>query len=300
MTTAYLAAEGFQDQLAAGLKDVTGVYGRLIVSNAPPKRAAWAQNIWYDVETVPIKSVGDAVKQLKARQRSWWPYSHELHRRTMLIQEQLPHVSDAPIKFPGTPPKHPLGSYLLTDERTMLVAQKCSSQYPNGAPQFEEFKIGPPSRAYLKMFEALTVAGKMPGPGDRCLELGAAPGGWTWVLVGLGANVIAYDRAELAPELMQNPLVTFKQGDAFQAPDKVFAESGQIGWLVSDIICYPEKLYDHVTAWLASGLCKNFICTLKFQGDAHYGVIPKFESIPGSRVLHLHANKHELTWINLA
>ena len=57
MTTAYLAAEGFQDQLAAGIKNVTGVYGRLIVSDAPPKRAAWAQNIWYDVETVAIKSV---------------------------------------------------------------------------------------------------------------------------------------------------------------------------------------------------------------------------------------------------
>jgi 23S rRNA (cytidine2498-2'-O)-methyltransferase len=300
MTTGYLAAEGFQDQLVAGLSGVTSVHGSLVLAQGPAQLAPWAQNIWHDVEALTIKSVGDAAKQLKARQRSWWPYSHTLHRRTALIQEQLPYVSAKPIKFPSATPTAPLGSYMLTDETTMLAAARCDSPFPNGAPEFVEVKIGPPSRAYLKMFEALTVAGRLPQAGERCLELGAAPGGWTWVLAELGAAVIAYDRAELAPALMRHPLVTFRQGDAFQAPAKVHEEFGAIDWLVSDIICYPDKLLKHVKAWLASGFCRNFICTVKFQGDEHYGVIPEFQNIPGSRLVHLAANKHELTWIKLS
>ena len=39
------------------------------------------------------------------------------------------------------------------------------------------------------------------------------------------------------------------------------------------------------------------MCTLKFQGDSHYGAIRRFEAVPGSRLVHLYENKHELTWM---
>jgi 23S rRNA (cytidine2498-2'-O)-methyltransferase len=52
-----------------------------------------------------------------------------------------------------------------------------------------------------------------------------------------------------------------------------------------------------VKAWLDSGSCRSFVCTLKFQGSSHYEVIREFASVPGSRLLHLSHNKHELTWM---
>ena len=55
-----------------------------------------------------------------------------------------------------------------------------------------------------------------------------------------------------------------------------------------------------------SDLACNDICTLD---DAELGILPtttdfdaqaRFAAIPGSRLLHLHHNKHELTWLRLA
>lgn len=295
--TAYLAPAGLVEPLTAELRNVTAVHDRLILAKGGPQPTVWAENVWLDPVRIPIASIGDAAKRLKALQRNWWPYSYQLHRRIQLIQEQLPHVAAKPLEFPDTRVKAPLGSYTLLDQDTLLASPNCTSLFPNGEPRFRQFKEGPPSRAYLKLFEALTRIGTHPAAGETCVELGASPGGWTWVLARLGAQVIAYDRADLDPSLMRLPNVKAVKGDAFAAtPDKV----GAIDWLFSDIICYPERMLEHARLWLDSGLCKNFVCTVKFQGTAHYGVIPEFLKIPGSQLFHLFHNKHELTWVRLA
>ena len=110
-----------------------------------------------------------------------------------------------------------------------------------------------------------------------------------------GARVYAVDRAELAPELMQNPLVTFQAHDAFTLKPK---DIGYCDWVFSDVICYPERLLKWVKEWLESGLVRNMICTIKMQGEPEWDVIRQFAEIPGSRIVHLNYNKHELTWIH--
>jgi 23S rRNA (cytidine2498-2'-O)-methyltransferase len=202
-------------------------------------------------------------------------------------------VGAKPLAFPDAAPAAPLGSFTLLDSGTMLASPACSSPFPNGEPAFVEDKDGPPSRAYLKLYEAFTLFGRRPGPGDTCLDLGASPGGWTWVLARLGATVTAYDRADLAPHVASLPNVTVVKGDAFSArPDRV----GPVDWLFSDVICYPEKLLEHVRSWLAAGACRNLLVTLKFQGTEHYGAIQGFREVPGGKLVHLGCNKHELTW----
>jgi 23S rRNA (cytidine2498-2'-O)-methyltransferase len=129
------------------------------------------------------------------------------------------------------------------------------------------------------------------------LDVGASPGGWTWVLSQLGAEVLSVDRSELDPRLMRHPRVSFVRGNAFSILPG--GTHGRFDWIVGDIACYPEKLLDWIQRWLAEDSGENFICTLKFQGDSHYGVIKQFAQIPGSRLLHLYNNKHELTWIRL-
>jgi 23S rRNA (cytidine2498-2'-O)-methyltransferase len=174
--TAYLAAEGFAAELMHELGEIEFAHDRLLVAAGPPRPAAWAPNIWLDPVEIAIASIGDAARKLRAIQRNWAVYAPRLHRRATLIQAQLPVVSAKPLAF-GTPaPAAPLGSWTLLDPNTVLAAPHCTSPFPNGEMRFVEDRTGPPSRAYLKLWEALTVIGGRPAPGETCLDLGSSPG----------------------------------------------------------------------------------------------------------------------------
>jgi len=295
--TVYLAAEGCERDLRHELGgDSTTVFERLLAAPGPPRPAAWAANIWMEPRPLKIASIGDAVKQLKAVQRNWalLPVAH--HRRATLIEEQLPKVSAKPLVFGEPAPTAPLGSWTLLAPDLVLASPRCSSPFRHGEAAFVEDKTGPPNRAYLKLWEVFTLLGVAPARGQTCLDLGASPGGWTWVLQGLGANVIAVDKAPLEPAIAALPGVTIRQQSAFALePDDV----GPIDWLLSDVICYPERLLRLVRRWLDAGFSGRCVCTIKFQAETDFNAIAAFAALPGSRLMHLSNNKHELTWVRL-
>jgi 23S rRNA (cytidine2498-2'-O)-methyltransferase len=298
MITAYLAADGFSDQLGEELRrsgaTETARHGRLIVCDGPPLAAAWAANVWHDCVELPIPSIGSAAQALRAIQRNWAMYAPLHHRRAALIAERLPHVSAKPVIFPAAAPTAPLGSWTLLAPDRLLAAARCSAPFANGEVGFVEDRTGPPNRAYLKLWEALVLLGRWPRPGERCLDLGASPGGWTWALAQLGATVLAVDKAPLAPRVATMPGVDWRGESAFAlAPESV----GPVDWLFSDIVCYPARLLRLVERWRDSGLVKTFVCTIKFQGATDHDTASDFANLPGARVLHLHHNKHELTFL---
>src|SRR5215470_320890 len=85
--TGYLAPDGFDAELVTELgDDVRAIYGRLILA-ARDRPAAWAANLWRDPVRIPIASIGDAAKALRAIQRNWALYSCAQHRRAALIAE---------------------------------------------------------------------------------------------------------------------------------------------------------------------------------------------------------------------
>ena len=297
--TGYVAPRDFRAEFEheLGPDNIVRSYGDLYLAAGPPRPVAWCANVWHDPVQISIASIGDGAKALRAIQRNWALYPFALHRRAALIQEALPHVSAKPLTFPSPTPSAPLGSWTLIEPNTILAAARCSSPFPNGEVSFVENKSVPPNRAYLKLWEALTRAGRYPAPGQRCLDLGSSPGGWTWVLQSLGARVISVDKAPLAPGIAALPNVDFMRTSAFAlAP----ADIGPVDWLCSDIVCYPARLLALVERWLESGMARNFVCTLKFQGATDHATARRFAAIPGSRLLHLHHNKHELTWLKLA
>ncbi|MGO8916663.1 MAG: SAM-dependent methyltransferase [Stellaceae bacterium] len=296
--TGYLAPEGFVEDLLAELgPGVSAVHGRLVLAAGPPRPAAWVANLWHAPQRLEIASIADGARQLRAIQRNWALYSQAHHRRAALIAERLPKVSAKPLAFGAPAPAAPLGSWTLLDAGTLLASARCSSPFPNGEVRFVEDRTAPPSRAYLKLWEALTLLGEKPGPGEVCLDLGSSPGGWSWVLQRLGARVISVDKAPLDPRIAALPGIEFRQESAFALePEKI----GGIDWLFSDVVCYPGRLLALVERWLAAGTCRRFVCTLKFQGPTDHETARRFAAIPGSRLLHLHHNKHELTWIRLS
>ncbi|MDR1100112.1 MAG: hypothetical protein LBL28_06480 [Treponema sp.] len=285
-------AEGRKEAPAGAWKDQ---WGALYYTEHTAGDIFWRQNLWLEPLLIEFDSISEAASALRAIQRNWRPEFFTQFRRGALIAAKLPPISEKPRPFPWLLPGAPLGAFTLLDSRRMIASPKCTSPFPGGRIKFAEDREGPPSRAYLKLQEALVLREKWPGPGERCLDAGASPGGWTWVLARLGATVTAVDRAPLEPKILAMRGVNFLKHDAFTLRPE---DLGPQDWVFSDVICYPPRLYEWVNKWLASGLCENFICTIKMQGpDPDLETTRLFAAIPGSTVVHLWHNKHELTWI---
>lgn len=297
-TVAYLAADGFVDPIVTALGDrVVAVRDRLVLATEPCDEAGWwAANTWCELQSRRIESIGDGAKWLRSMQRNWALHATGYFRRATLLQDKLPPLRPKPRPFPYEVPASPMGGWTLWESDLLLASAECSSPFGNGEIEFEDHKVGPPSRAYRKLWEALVLAGKHPQQGERCIDLGASPGGWTWVLQGLGASVLAIDKAPLDSAISALPGVEVRNESAFGLDP---AAVGPVDWLFSDVICYPKRLLDLVTRWRDAGMAKHFICTIKFQGSEEHAMARDFAAIPGSRVLHLHHNKHELTWLNV-
>ena len=299
--TVYIAPEGYEGQLATEMQrrgvPVLWQRGRLFASDYEPVLFGWAQNVWHSPEFISIGSIGDATAKLRAVQRNWACVPHDFFRRAQLIQDKLPVIGRKPFVFGSALPDLPMGGWTLWDENTVLASNVTASPFPNGEITFAENTIDPPSRAYLKLWDVFTVMGRRPAQGDVCLDLGSAPGGWTWVLATLGARVFSLDKAELDPRVSALPNVNHcAKSSAFGLEPHL---AGKIDWLFCDVACYPARLWSMVERWLEKGECRNFICTVKFQGETDHDTAEKFASVPGSRLVHLSHNKHELTWILL-
>lgn len=291
----YLTSEQFIPELKAELKNIRATYGGLVLADGPVQSSVWAQNIWLNPEIISFESVSQAGKALKERGKLWALYSLDQHRRGQLIQDQLLKVKPRVMEFLGPLPDMPLGAWTLIDKNTLIASSETNSLFPLGEVKFHEDKKNPPSRAYLKLWELFTVYGIKPQAGERLVDFGSCPGGWTWVLQQVGCHVVSIDRAPLEPHIAALPRVEFRKTNAFNVKPE---DIGAIDWFFSDIICYPEKLLELVQTWQSSGLCRNFVCTIKFQGQTDFETLRKFQEMPNSHVQHLYHNKHEVTvWI---
>lgn len=183
-------------------------------------------------------------------------------------------------------------SYIKKEELSLF--HSLISPFVGGFNNVEEDKKAP-SRAFKKIVEAQEVMGKSIGEGEVVVDLGACPGGWTYIARKNGAKVIALDRSPLDMELMEDESVTFFKQDAFK-----YEVSEVADWVVSDIICIPERILELIDYWVIGKNCKNFIFTIKFQGQKDYGILKKFKNVAKQTeykviLKQLNANKNEVT-----
>ncbi len=167
--------------------------------------------------------------------------------------------------------------------------------WPAGAPPVEDDRA-PPSRAYRKLEEAFQWMGTAPRAGETCVDLGAAPGSWTLMATRRGARVTAVDRAALAPTVARAPGVTSVAGNAF-----TYEPPRPVDWLLSDIVCEPDRAIALVDEWLSAKRCRNLVVTIKFKGRDQYAALAALEPILArtapafARIKHLAHNKNEVT-----
>jgi 23S rRNA (cytidine2498-2'-O)-methyltransferase len=290
-------SEGFKNELIQELTflGLTRLYTTDLTVGVQEDRLepAWAQSVWRNVQAVEIESIGDAQRKLKAISKTWRYHGDRFNRRGTLIADGVNIARPSrPFRFPSRGERDLPPVFTLLEPGLLLYSREIHRPTYDGKVLFHEDKFVPPSRAYLKLWEALTTLGDWPRGTDRVVDLGSSPGSWTWALAELGANVLSIDRSGLSEELQKYKNIEFTQGDAFSF------EPRAMDWVFSDVICYPEKLYEYIRGWLKSGYCQKFVCSVKFAGSPDYRIIDQFRQLPQSRILHLSHNKNEVTWIS--
>jgi 23S rRNA (cytidine2498-2'-O)-methyltransferase len=138
-----------------------------------------------------------------------------------------------------------------------VPAQEALSLSPGGRQRMRR-PTDSPSRAAMKLEEALVNLPYEPGRGEVCVDLGAAPGGWTQRLVARGARVIAVDPAKLMPELTQQPRVEHVQESAF-----AYTPEEPVDWLCCDMAWRPLEVAQLLAKWGRRGWATHLVANIK-------------------------------------
>lgn len=290
----YIVKPAFLTELCDELNGPVQVMGDMVISPCKRLDVCFAQDIWLEPQEITFQSISEAVKILRQAGKYW--RLHPVHevRRSRLIEEQLRKCPPLLRDFPILNDIPPIGSFSLLDKNTLIFSTKRLKKWPEGECFFIEDKRNPPNRAYLKLWEALSFLEKTPKPGDSVLDLGASPGGWTYVMQSLGAKVTAVDKAELDPTIAALTGVNYIKQSAFAIDPATLNNS--YDWVLSDVACYPDRAYTLIKKWIDSGKAKQLIVTIKLQGKINLDILKPFQIIPNSRLMNLFYNKHEVTF----
>jgi 23S rRNA (cytidine2498-2'-O)-methyltransferase len=139
----------------------------------------------------------------------------------------------------------------------VLPSDQALSIWPGGRARMR-VAADRPSRAARKLEEAFAWLGTGPGPGELCVDLGAAPGGWSWLLLNRRARVIAVDPAKMDPQLATQRRLRHIQGSAFEwQPDET------VDWLFCDMAWRPLEVAQMLGRWARRRQTRMLVANFK-------------------------------------
>jgi len=147
------------------------------------------------------------------------------------------------------------------------------AMWPMGIPRLK-FPREAPSRSTLKLEEAWhhfiprEQWDQRLAPGMTAVDLGAAPGGWTWQLVNREIRVTAVDNGPMAESLMYSGFVVHQRADGF-----TFRPRHPVHWMVCDIVEKPARTAALIETWLGEGLCREAVVNLKLPMKQRYAEV---------------------------
>jgi 23S rRNA (cytidine2498-2'-O)-methyltransferase len=153
-----------------------------------------------------------------------------------------------------------------------------------------------PSRAAMKLDEALDWYGLAPGKGELCVDLGSAPGGWTRRLLDRGARVWSVDTGQLAPDLRQHPRVQHLTSSAFD-----FEPQHPADWLFCDLAWRPLEVAQLLAKWARRRWATQLVANLKLPMKDKLPVVRAARALleaggwEGVRVKQLYHDRDEVT-----
>lgn len=197
---------------------------------------------------------------------------------------------------------------LFTDAQTAWL---CASQpqkaalWPMGIPRLRMPREAG-SRSTLKLAEAiftlLTEDERVNGlrAGLRAVDLGAAPGGWTWQLAHRGLHVTAIDNGAMAPSVMATNMVDHIRADGF-----TWRPHRNVEWMICDMVDQPSRIASLVADWIGTGRCRRSIFNLKLPMKKRLEAITQCRSLIHKRlasvgpydlrIKHLYHDREEVT-----
>ena len=119
------------------------------------------------------------------------------------------------------------------------------------------------SRAYLKLQEGLRWSQLPLKPGERCAEIGAAPGGASQALLERGMQVMGIDPAEIDPRVLEHPNFVHIRKRGSEVRRREFRKTR---WLLADLNVAPQYTLDAVEAIALHDevQLRGLLLTLKF------------------------------------
>jgi 23S rRNA (cytidine2498-2'-O)-methyltransferase len=154
-----------------------------------------------------------------------------------------------------------------------------------------------PSRSYLKIEEAFSVMGYQPRTGERVVDLGAAPGGWSYAAAKRGALVSAIDNGPMKNGAAQNSNIEHIRADAFR-----WQPRNPVQWLFCDMVEEPSRVIALVKQWIGNKWCSNAIVNLKCGHTEPYDILKLVKSPGGFSSMvkectcsHLYHDRDEFT-----
>ncbi len=162
---------------------------------------------------------------------------------------------------PGAPALH----ILFADGAHAYIGASTApwgSPWAMGIPRLR-MPAGAPSRSTLKLAEAFVTfladrELELVHAGMRAVDLGAAPGGWTWQLAHRGLRVTAVDNGPLKGEVADDRLVTHLRLDGL-----TYLPRRPVDWLVCDVAEQPSRIAALVARWIGEGHARYAIFNLK-------------------------------------
>ncbi len=163
-------------------------------------------------------------------------------------------------------PKLPrLHVLLVAGDHVLLGAADVAdaAPWPLGVPRLR-MHADAPSRSALKLEEALMV---LLTPAEReawlkpamtAADLGASPGGWSWVLARHHLRVTSIDNGPMAESAMATGVITHLRADGFR-----WQPAKPMDWMVCDMVESPRKVASRMATWFREGWCKRAIFNLK-------------------------------------
>ena len=201
-----------------------------------------------------------------------------LRSRRMLVDPNA--VDDANSARTGASNLH----IFLVDGAHAYVGASVSpwaSRWPMGIPRLR-MPGAAPSRSTLKLAEAIvTFLGDREAAllraGMCAVDLGAAPGGWTWQLAYRGLRVIAVDNGPLKGSVRDDPLVTHLRTDGLN-----YLPKRPVDWMTCDIVEQPARIATLVARWIGEGHARHAIFNLKLPMRKRYDEVERCAAIIGS------------------
>ncbi|MCP1728020.1 23S rRNA (cytidine2498-2'-O)-methyltransferase [Natronospira proteinivora] len=164
------------------------------------------------------------------------------------------------LALPGAPRLH----LFFPDSNRVSIGFNQDPASPPGGIRRLRMPGQAPSRSTLKLEEALLTLlseaerNRWLQPGLRAVDLGAAPGGWSWQMVRRHIQVTAVDNGPMAPSLMDSGLVEHVRADGF-----TWRPPRAVDWLLCDMVDKPGRVAARMQEWLGQSWTRHAVFNLK-------------------------------------